>query len=130
MDNDKSLQELLQPDGICFGCGPANPKGLHLRSFVDGDHLIVRWTPGQNHQAFPGVLNGGIIGTLIDCSSNWAAVHALMERDGEFAMTVTAEFRVALLRPTPIDRPLQVTSRAVELDGRRVTVEATLVSEG
>jgi phosphoribosyl-AMP cyclohydrolase len=30
----KSLQEFYAPGNACFGCGPANPDGLHIRSFV------------------------------------------------------------------------------------------------
>jgi len=37
--NDKSLQETYGPHLTCFGCGPANELGLHLRSFVSGDEL-------------------------------------------------------------------------------------------
>ena len=40
--------------------------------------LVATWRPGPHHEAFPGVLNGGIIGTLLDCHCNWAAAHALM----------------------------------------------------
>ncbi len=73
------LQERYAPALACFGCGPANPAGLHLRSIVREDGaLVATWRPGPHHEAFPGVLNGGIIGTLLDCHCNWAAAHALM----------------------------------------------------
>ena len=38
----KSLQETYAPHNACFGCGPANTKGLHVRSFVQGDEEIGR----------------------------------------------------------------------------------------
>ena len=126
----QSLQETHQPEGICFGCGQANPQGLQLRTFVEGEHLVADWTPAPHHHAFPGILNGGIIGTLIDCQANWTALYALMQRDGEFAMTVTAEFKVKLLRPTPVDRPVHLRSWASEVAGRRVSVGVELSSEG
>jgi acyl-coenzyme A thioesterase PaaI-like protein len=75
MSERKSLQETYAPRSICYGCGPANPQGLHIRSFPEGDVLVAEWTPQPHHQAFPGALNGGIIGTLLDCHCNWAAAY-------------------------------------------------------
>ncbi|HSE41861.1 MAG TPA: PaaI family thioesterase, partial [Acidobacteriota bacterium] len=79
----KSLQETYAPNNACFGCGPVNEKGLKIRSFVQGDEVVAEWTPQRHHEAFPGVLNGGIIGALLDCHSNWAAVWHLMNKTGQ-----------------------------------------------
>jgi len=76
--NGKSLQETYAPDNACFGCGPSNDKGLRIRSFPDGDRVVCRWTPEPHHEAFPGVLNGGIIGAILDCHCNWTAAWHLM----------------------------------------------------
>ncbi len=96
-----SLQEQYAPDMICFGCGPANPKGLHVRSFVDGEELVAEWTPEPHHEAFPGVLNGGIIGTLLDCHCNWTAAYHLMAGAGADhpPCTVTADYAITMRRP-------------------------------
>jgi len=93
---------------------------------------VADWTPGPNHHAFPGVMNGGIIGTLLDCHCNWTAVHALMMERGleRPVVTVTAEYSIRLRRPTPTDRPVHLEARATEIDGDRVRVEATLSSDG
>ena len=61
---EKSIQETYAPNLKCFGCGPANDKGLHIRSFPDGDEVVAEWQPETHHEAFPGMLSGGIIGTL------------------------------------------------------------------
>ncbi len=55
---------MYSPASICFGCGPANEKGLRINSFPDGDEVIAEWRAEPHHQAFPGMLNGGIIGAL------------------------------------------------------------------
>ena len=132
MSNDKSIQEIYSPHGICFGCGPANEKGLRIRSFADGEDLVAEWTASPEHQAFPGVLNGGIIGALLDCHSNWAAASHLMKRAGgdQAPCTVTAEFHVKLLRATPIDGPITLKARVVESTDDRATVEAELIAGG
>jgi hypothetical protein len=71
--SEQSLQEQYAPRGECFGCGPMNEKGLRIRSFAAGDEVICEWQPETYHEAYPGMLNGGIIGTLMDCHCNWAA---------------------------------------------------------
>jgi acyl-coenzyme A thioesterase PaaI-like protein len=132
MDTEKSLQETYSPNGACFGCGPANPKGLHIRSFPYGDEVIAEWIAEVHHEAFPGVLNGGIIGSLLDCHSNWAAAYHLMKKSGTSVppCTVTAEFHVKLLRPTPSDVPLTLKARVVDSTDERATVEAELIANG
>ena len=132
MSEEKSLQEQYAPDGICFGCGVKNAKGLRIRSFPDGDEAVAEWRAEPHHQAFPGVLNGGIIGALLDCHSNWTAAYFLMKRDGksEPDCTVTADFHVKLLRPTPSDAPITLKARVVESSDDRATVEAELIANG
>jgi len=127
-----SVQEHYAPSNSCFGCGPSNEKGLRIRSFEEGDHLVARWRPEPHHQAFPGVLNGGIVGALLDCHSNWAATMALMRAQGldRPPCTVTSDFAVTLKRPTPLGPELALWAKAVDVSGDRATVEATLTAEG
>ncbi|MCK6575289.1 PaaI family thioesterase [Myxococcota bacterium] len=125
-----SVQERYAPHNACFGCGPANERGLRIRSFIEpgtGD-LVASFTPEEHHQAFPGVLNGGICGALLDCHSNWCAALHLMTRQGAETppCTVTADFHVALKRPTPMSGPITLRARVVESTDDRAVVEATL----
>lgn len=130
MINEKSLQETYAPNGICFGCGVANDKGLQIRSFPDGDEIVAEFHAEAHHQAFPGMLNGGIIGALLDCHSNWAAAYFLMKRAGktEPDCTVTADFHVKLRRPTPFDATLYLKAKVVESTADRAVVEAELIA--
>jgi len=41
----KSVQETYAPNNRCFGCGPANDRGLRIRSFEQGDELVCEWRP-------------------------------------------------------------------------------------
>jgi acyl-coenzyme A thioesterase PaaI-like protein len=126
-----SLQERYAPKSVCFGCGPANAQGLRIRSFELGEALVCNWTPAPHHHAFPGVVNGGIIGTLLDCHCNWAAAVALMRRAGneELPSTVTAEYTIRLQRPAPLV-PLHLTAHRVQVEGPRAVVEGTLEADG
>jgi acyl-coenzyme A thioesterase PaaI-like protein len=130
-DND-SLQDRYAPANRCFGCGPANEKGLRIKSRVVDGEVVAQWTPESHHEAYAGMLNGGIIGTLLDCHSNWAAASFLMKRDGLEAppCTVTAEFHVKLKRPTPSAQAVTLRARVVDSAADRATVEATLESGG
>jgi acyl-coenzyme A thioesterase PaaI-like protein len=94
--------------------------------------LVATWRPQPHHAAFEGVLNGGVIGTLLDCHLNWtAAMHLMRERSLPGPPgCVTAEYTVRLRRPTPTDRPVQLRARVVEAAGDRVTVEGELESGG
>jgi acyl-coenzyme A thioesterase PaaI-like protein len=128
----KSVQETWAPNNRCFGCGPANEKGLHIRSFEEGEELVSEWKPQPHHLAFEGMLNGGICGTLLDCHSNWMATIHLMKKSGAETppCTVTADFHVKLKRPTPMDVPLHLRARVVESSDDRAVVEATLEANG
>ena len=130
--SEPSLQERYAPDNRCFGCGPSNEKGLRIRSFARGDELVCDWTPEPHHLAFEGVLNGGIIGTLLDCHCNWAAAHRLMKESGrdQPPCTVTADYHVQLRKPTPVDRPLRIVAEVVETEGNRAMVEGRIEADG
>jgi acyl-coenzyme A thioesterase PaaI-like protein len=123
-----SLQDELTPDGTCFGCGPANEDGLQLKSHrQNNDTVVATFTPDPKHQAAPGVLCGGIVGTLLDCHGVAAAAVALDAPHGE--VLVTKEYTVRFRGITPIS-PLTLTAEAVEHDHRTATVHATLEHDG
>lgn len=126
------LQEKYAPANSCFGCGPSNPQGLHVRSFPEGDTVVAEWKPEPHHEAFPGVLNGGIIGALLDCHSNWTAAWHLMNRAGEKhpPCTVTADYAIKLTRPTPTSGPLKLVARVASSTDDRATISAELLAGG
>ena len=130
MNTEKSLQETYAPNGICFGCGVTNKKGLQIKSFANGDEVVATWHAEPHHQAFPGMLNGGIVGALLDCHSNWTAAHFLMKKNGksEPDCTVTANYAIKLLRPTPFDATITLKARVTESTSTRATIEAELIA--
>ena len=130
MNNEKYLQETYAPNGICFGCGVKNEKGLQIRSFVEGDEVVATWHAEPHHQAFPGMLNGGIVGALLDCHSNWTAAYFLMKKNGktEPDCTVTANYAIKLLRPTPVDATITLKARVTETTSTSATIEGELIA--
>lgn len=130
--SQESLQDRYAPGNRCFGCGPSNDKGLRIKSRVEDDEVVLDFRPEAWQEAFDGMLSGGITGTVLDCHMNWTAAWHLMNRNGAETppCTVTAEFTVTLLAPTPSDRPLRVRARVVDSSDRRATVEAELGPDG
>jgi acyl-coenzyme A thioesterase PaaI-like protein len=130
----KSLQEQYSPQGICFGCGVANHKGLQLKSFPQQstDQLVASWRAQEHHQAFPGMLNGGIIGALLDCHCNWTAAYFLMRAQGKSApdCTVTAEYSIKLHQPTPIQADIQLRAWPTRIGSRSASIEGELWAGG
>lgn len=134
-ETSPSLQQRYAPAGRCFGCGPANPNGLQIGSRPDPEDpavLMADWQPGPDHEAFAGVVNGGILGTLLDCHANWtAAWHLMRARAADKPpTTVTLEYGIRMRRPTPSDGPLHLRAWVVESADDRATIEAEIAAGG
>lgn len=127
-----SLQQRYAPTTTCFGCGPANPNGLRISTFVQGDECLCEFTPEAHHEAFQGFVAGGIIGAVFDCHCNWTAANHLMATRGldRVPSTVTLEYAVKFSKPTPSGGTLLFRARVVKAGNRSVEVEGTLEVEG
>ena len=126
------VQRQFAPNSICFGCGPSNEKGLKIDSFRFEGGLRTEFETSSEHQAFPGIINGGIIGTLLDCHGNWTAAMAIMDQNGDEnpSCTVTANYSVKLIRPTPSNEILTITSKVEDLHEDRAKISMELYANG
>lgn len=116
---------------LCYGCGKNNEQGLQLKSYWDDEETVATWMPKPHHTAFPGILNGGIIATIIDCHGTGtanAAAHKAEGSDGSHFMYVTSGLSIRFLRPTPIDKPITLHGRVTDNSGSKITVECSLYS--
>ncbi|HEX4419632.1 MAG TPA: PaaI family thioesterase [Kofleriaceae bacterium] len=132
-----AIQDQLAAENHCFGCGPNNPDGLQIKSYWDGDETVCTFTPRPAHTAGPRhVLNGGIIGTIIDCHCICTAIAATQRAEGRpFASEphiwcVTRSLHLDYLKPTPIEAPAILRARIAATEGKRTTVTCTLSSGG
>ena len=134
-DPGPSIQERLFPSLTCFGCGPANPKGLRLRSFPADEMVVAQFQPWPEHDNGLGYLNGGIITTVLDCHSA-AAVFLEAERRGHLAGDgpalpfVTAGLDVRYHRPSPLHEPCELRAVVTGGDESQMTVDVELVWDG
>jgi len=127
-----NLQDTYAPNSICFGCGPKNLKGLRIKSVPHGESLEADWMPESYHAAFSNISNGGIISVLLDCHGNWTAAYTLMKsrKLDSPPGTVTAEYTVRFLRPTPMGKAWHLRAWPTVIDGDKVFVEGEVVADG
>ncbi|MBK7216389.1 MAG: PaaI family thioesterase [Candidatus Promineofilum sp.] len=122
------------PDEVsyCYGCGRLNEHGLQIKSYWDGEETVCRYQPRPYHMAVPGYVYGGLIASLIDCHGTGTAAAAAYRDQGRPMDSdpplrfLTASLHVDYLKPTPIDRPLELRGRVKEIKGRKVIVAVDL----
>ena len=121
----------------CWGCGPDNPEGLHLKSRWDGQLAVATWQPRPVHAAGPPqFVNGGIIATILDCHGVCTALADAYDREGRALGSApslwfaTTSMTVDHLRPTPIDALLELRAQVLRREGMATTVECRLEAEG
>jgi acyl-coenzyme A thioesterase PaaI-like protein len=130
--SEEYIQDLWPEEGtLCWGCGKNNKHGLQLKSFWEDDETVAIWEPKEYHMAFPGVMNGGIIATLIDCHGTGTANAAAHKAEGdtdEHFMHVTSGISVKYLKPTPMDKPVTLRARVIDMNEKRIKVSCELYS--
>lgn len=133
-----ALQDLCLPEGTCYGCGSANPDGLHLKSYwsADGTTVIARFEPQPKFTSgFKGALYGGLIASLIDCHSNWTAMAFGYKAEGRepgsqpVIVSVTGTLSVKYLKPTPLDQTIHLRAWVEGYVGRKTRVICELGTE-
>jgi hypothetical protein len=135
-----ALQDLCFPDtNTCFGCGPANPEGLHIKSYwsEDRQYVVAQFTPPPKYTSgFPNALYGGIIASLIDCHSNWTAMAFGYRAEGRepgtlpYIASVTGSLGIKYLKPTPMDTTLYLRAWVEGEVGRKTRVLCELGPDG
>lgn len=132
-----AFQDHLLPFGkSCFGCGQQNDHGLRIRSHWEGEEGVCHWTPQAWHTAAEGILNGGVIATLMDCHAASTAMAAAYRAEGREIgslprlVYVTASLHVDYLKPTPLGGELELRARVKEIAGRRIIMACSLSAAG
>lgn len=111
------------PENPCFGCGPANPRGLQLsfeRREDDGTPVVATtYTPAEDEIGWPGLLHGGLHFLLLYEVSYWTA----LELGGKL---MTQAGHLTFEQPTVphTGRPVEATGRLSDRGEGWVRVEA------
>ena len=145
MSKDKQVQSLSIQECYparfqhCWGCGPKNPAGLHLKSFpsLDGQTCICSIRPDLVFTGgVPDKLFGGIIATVFDCHGTASAAYfarckagLTLSLDQPIERFITAHLSVDYLRPVPMGQTLTVTANLEECHEAKVMLRMTLELE-
>ena len=105
----------------CFGCGQANPIGLHLEFFLAEDGSVVCPTEiPDTYEGPPGYVHGGIIATLLDETMSKA-----VRSHGLVAMT--RQMEIDYLRPVASLSAIRLQGRVSHSEGRKHWTEARIL---
>ncbi len=121
----------------CYGCGPASPNGMHIRSYVEGDEVVMRYTLDRELTGgVPEHAWGGIVAAILDChAAAGACAFQLQARGAEFGdgtpipRFVTGTFTIVYKAPTPLGVELIARARLIELSGRKAKVSVALYAD-
>jgi uncharacterized protein (TIGR00369 family) len=122
-DSQEKLTPMIHAaQNRCFGCGEANPIGLHLDFLLAEDGSVISLpTIADTFEGPPGYLHGGVIATLLD-----EAMSKAVRARGLTAMT--GQMEVEYLRPVPSASPIRIEGQMVRSEGRKHWAEARILN--
>lgn len=97
----------------CFACGTANPIGLNLSFYRQGNYICSDITLGKNHEGWENMAHGGIASTLLDEVMSWAMIYF------KRVFFVTRRMSIKYLKPVPLHTPL-IAKGSIEGEKRRL----------
>jgi acyl-coenzyme A thioesterase PaaI-like protein len=102
----------------CFGCGPAQPHGLHLQTTLgEGVSVTAQLTVTESHQGAPGLAHGGVIAAALD--ETLGALLWVVRQPG-----VTGRLSTSYHRPVPVGSTLHLVAECTGVDGRKIYAKA------
>lgn len=129
--------QYLDARADCWGCGRNNSEGLYIKSYWDGDEAIAHFRPKDYQSGHKGIVNGGLIATLIDCHSiGLAMAHAHKAENRAIGTLplityVTASITVNYLKPTPLGpEELILRAKIKNVTGKKTFVECSISASG
>ena len=107
----------------CFGCGPANPAGMHLEFMLaeNGD-VVCRASIPDTFEGPRGYVHGGIIATLLDETMSKAV-------RSHNVVGMTRHMEVDYRRPVPCGAFLRIEGRLYHHEGKKHWAEASILDQ-
>jgi acyl-coenzyme A thioesterase PaaI-like protein len=88
----------------CFACGTANPIGLKMNFYRQGDSICSDVTLGKHYVGWENIAHGGIISTMLDEVMSWTVLYF------KKSFFVTRNMDIKYVKPVPIGRPVVVSA--------------------
>ncbi|MBN1150934.1 PaaI family thioesterase [candidate division WOR-3 bacterium] len=104
----------------CFACSPHNEHGLQLEFFEGKDEVTTSFKTKRQFEGFPGMLHGGIAGTVLDEIMFWACFAKTQ------IMTVTMSLEIKYRLPLKLDREYKARGKVLEVKRRSIFCEASI----
>ena len=134
----KESKEIFQdymPNNICFGCGKNIKNGLHIKSYWEGEFAESIWSPKSIHQGWRGIMNGGIIATIIDChtmGTSMAYAYKYERRPlGSYPeyKYATGSINIKYIKPTP-NKTVLLRAKILSYSEKKVLISCEVISDG
>lgn len=110
---------------------------MQIKSYWDGEASTCTYVPRPEQSAGPEhLLYGGTIASLIDCHSVGTAIANYYQREGRKVgegppiWCVTGRLTVNYLKPTPIDKPVELRAVIKECTDKKTVLKTALSSGG
>jgi acyl-coenzyme A thioesterase PaaI-like protein len=103
MMNENEKIPIEKVDGhTCFACGTANPIGLRMNFYRQGENICSDIALGEFHVGWENIAHGGIISTMLDEVMSWTVLYF------KRSFFVTRKMEIKYVRPVPVGIPLTV----------------------
>lgn len=101
----------------CVVSGDANPMGLDIQFFREGDEAVSHAVLGPAFEGAPNRAHGGVVAAVFDDLMGFVlTIHE--------SPAYTAELTVRYKRPTPVGEEIEFRARLVDRRGRRLHIQA------
>lgn len=101
----------------CVVSGDANPMGLDIQFFREGEEAVSHALLGPAFEGAPNRAHGGVVAAVFDDLMGFVlTIHE--------SPAYTAELKVRYKRPTPVGEEIEFRARLVDRNGRRLHIEA------
>ncbi len=98
----------------CFGCGEAQPHGLHLAARAgEGVSVTAEFTVRPAHQGAPGLAHGGVLVSALD--ETLGSLQWLLR-----TIAVTGRLETEFVRPVPVGTTLHLSAHCTGVAGRKI----------
>lgn len=123
------------PHNHCWGCGPHNPSGLHIKSrWLTPETSICEYHPSPDHCAGPiHIVYGGLIASVIDCHSVCTAIAAMYRAEGRELgeapeiWCATGELNIRYLKPLPL-APFTAEASLIDIVERKIRLRCRIIA--
>ena len=133
----KPIQDLYDEDfSHCYGCGRLNDEGHHLKTYLEKELTVSKFTPKEYHIAIEGFVYGGLLASLIDCHGTGSAAifyakeNKIELKEGNSPRFVTGNLNVKYLKPTPLGKELMITGELIVAAKRKVKTKVNVIVDG